>query len=228
MIVTCPECHRRYRIPLASLGEKGRTVRCSACSHLWHVEPFGMASSTQAPTLLVEPQPEIREVRDEPLRFEPASAPAPEKPVRNGGHLATAAGWLVLTGLSGLVLVGLMGRDLVIERWPEALAFYQRLGLPVILPLKLELADVATSRDGPTPLAALEVTGTIRNVADQPRLLPQLRLALHDDKQNEIDFLLFDPPQAELAPGGSTPFALKVQAPPATAMNVSVTFGDTP
>lgn len=228
MIVTCPECHRRYRIPLASLGEKGRTVRCSACSHLWHVEPFGIVAAPPA-ELPSERHPPPREpvVVGAPVEA-PVAVTAPAPAPRRGGHVATVAGWLLLAGLSGLVLVGLMGRDLVIERWPEALSFYQRLGLPVILPLKLELTDVSTSREGPTPLAALEVKGTIRNVADQPRLLPQLRLALHDDKQNEIDFLLFDPPQAELAPGASTPFDLKVQAPPATAKNVSVTFGDTP
>jgi predicted Zn finger-like uncharacterized protein len=38
MILTCPECSTRFRVPTESLGD-GRTVRCSRCSHRWFQAP---------------------------------------------------------------------------------------------------------------------------------------------------------------------------------------------
>ena len=39
MHITCPSCDKHYDIPDASIGERGRKVRCAACDHRWHVEP---------------------------------------------------------------------------------------------------------------------------------------------------------------------------------------------
>ena len=39
MLITCPNCDKHYDIPDASIGERGRKVRCAACDHRWHVEP---------------------------------------------------------------------------------------------------------------------------------------------------------------------------------------------
>lgn len=35
MIITCPECTTRFMIADQALGDNGRTVRCSKCSHTW-------------------------------------------------------------------------------------------------------------------------------------------------------------------------------------------------
>jgi predicted Zn finger-like uncharacterized protein len=40
LIVTCPACQARYRVEVADLARPGgRTLRCTACGHLWRHPP---------------------------------------------------------------------------------------------------------------------------------------------------------------------------------------------
>ena len=40
MLVTCPNCETVFRVDSDSIGEAGKTVRCSVCSHIWHAQPL--------------------------------------------------------------------------------------------------------------------------------------------------------------------------------------------
>lgn len=39
MLLTCPNCETVFRVDSASIGEEGRAVRCSVCSHVWQANP---------------------------------------------------------------------------------------------------------------------------------------------------------------------------------------------
>src|SRR5438067_8860386 len=39
MHISCPHCTTYYAIDLATLGEAGRTVRCSRCKEVWLARP---------------------------------------------------------------------------------------------------------------------------------------------------------------------------------------------
>ncbi|MCB9945495.1 MAG: zinc-ribbon domain-containing protein [Geminicoccaceae bacterium] len=39
MQITCPSCGKLYNIPDESIGDQGRKVRCTSCSHRWQVMP---------------------------------------------------------------------------------------------------------------------------------------------------------------------------------------------
>lgn len=39
MLISCPECETSFTVPANALGEKGRKVKCSKCSHVWHQNP---------------------------------------------------------------------------------------------------------------------------------------------------------------------------------------------
>lgn len=38
MILDCPACHARFKVPDAQIPEGGRVVRCGRCAHEWHCE----------------------------------------------------------------------------------------------------------------------------------------------------------------------------------------------
>ena len=39
MIITCENCNASYAIPLESLGQSGRNVKCAKCAHTWFAKP---------------------------------------------------------------------------------------------------------------------------------------------------------------------------------------------
>ena len=43
MILECPSCHARFKVPDGAIPEAGRIVRCSKCAHEWHVDPAAAA-----------------------------------------------------------------------------------------------------------------------------------------------------------------------------------------
>jgi predicted Zn finger-like uncharacterized protein len=45
MKINCPQCHTGYEVNLASLGAKGRTVRCARCQTVWFATPASAAAS---------------------------------------------------------------------------------------------------------------------------------------------------------------------------------------
>ena len=214
MIITCPSCRTDYRIPPDSLGASGRTVRCTSCGHRWFVEPD--AEPVTPPPLAPEPA-EPASVSEAPVRAE--SKPA----VRS-----SLLGWLVLTLLVLLLAAFVAGRSEIVAQFPATLPVYQRLGLAVELPLALEFRDLASEERDADGRRMLVVRGAIQNVSGQERPLPPIRVALLDESRTEIDFGLFDPPQAALGPGGSTPFEVQLGTPPPEARNFTVSFADVP
>jgi hypothetical protein len=70
----------------------------------------------------------------------------------------------------------------------------------------------------------LVVDGEIANLADAPRQVPQLRLALQDSAEKEVGSKTVDPPKAKLEPGEVEHFEAPFVKPPDTATGVVVTF----
>jgi len=54
MILECPQCEARFRVPSDALGARGRRVRCGACGHVWTAyaddagDPSGALDDAQA------------------------------------------------------------------------------------------------------------------------------------------------------------------------------------
>jgi predicted Zn finger-like uncharacterized protein len=58
MILTCPSCGTKFRIPDDALGDTGRKLRCAACKHVWFETPAPPETAeTFAPTIVEETPP---------------------------------------------------------------------------------------------------------------------------------------------------------------------------
>lgn len=222
MIVTCPHCQTRYQLRPESLGEKGRTVRCSSCGERWFVPPRPDARPAHPPTDPGEPAAGAALTFPTP---EPAPLPAPmagAPPARQRSIL----GWLLLTLLALLVAGLVVGREEVVARFPEALALYERVGIKVRLPVGVEFRNLSSEQRLQEGRRQLVVSGEIANVAGRPRALPPIRVGLLDGERREIGSSRFDPPQPALEPGAVTRFEVTIEEPPPAAQSFTVSFGD--
>ncbi len=210
MVISCAACGTRFRVPVDSLRPNGKLVKCSKCGHRWFQEP---------PPEAGEPVPE--EVR-KPPPAEGARAGAPD------GRRLRVLGWallLLLLAASGFVVVG---RHAIVARWPEAAAFYARLGLPVELELGLEIRDLEARRVEDGGISTLVVQGVIHNRSGGPRLVPPIRVRLLDEQGRELAFGLYRAERERLEAGTITRFEARLDEPPPAAVRYEVTFLERP
>ncbi len=204
MIITCPACHTRFRIPPASLGASGRNVRCSSCGERWFVEAF--TEAPPPPLALGEPVAQRAASRLAALR---------------GARLAP---WLAGALLLLLAAAAIAGRNQIAAHLPATAPVYQRLGLSLELPLGIEFRDLGSERRMAAGQPVLVVTGEITNISGQRRDVPPIRVALLAADRRELDHGLFDPPEPALGPGGVARFEVSLDAPPPEASDFSVSF----
>ncbi len=233
MIVTCPGCGARFRVDPALLGPAGRRVRCSACGHRWMIRP----EPESAPAPATVRQPGGREETERipglgPVDRDGASAAGEPPPLAAApplgqppsGRGAAIAGWLavllLLLALAGLVV----GRNEVVAAFPQALAIYDRLGLPVTARHGLELRNLASRRLEEQGVTVFVVEGEIHNLTRAERPIPPVRVALLDGEGRELGSGLFRAAQPGVAGGAIARFEARIVDPPPLARSFRVAF----
>lgn len=130
-----------------------------------------------------------------------------------------ATGAAVAASAAGMVVF----RQDVAELWPRSASAFAALGLDVNV-YGLEFYDLAVERafDGPTPI--LLVSGEVRNIGRDEKLLPPVRVSLRDAQSREIFEVVAAVSETPVAAGGATPFQIRVENPPADAVDLEATF----
>jgi len=242
MILTCTSCSTRYYADDAAIGPAGRTVRCAACGFSWFAEPqleLRTQAVAAAPAEEVRAEAPAREplTRERVERLRRAAeqpGPAPSAAAKFRQQQAdrmrrdrTRAA-VVVWGATGAALAasatGMVAfRQDVAELWPRSASAFAALGLDVNV-YGLEFYDLAVERDfeGATPV--LVVSGEVRNIGRDDKLVPPVRISLRDTRSHETFELVNAITDQPVAAGAAVPFQIRVENPPAEAVDLEATF----
>jgi len=230
MILTCPSCATSYFTPDDVIGPGGRTVRCKSCKHTWRAtldEPLELSQSSTPGEAVsfghrAEPEPETL-----------AETPAPELPKafraraehqrrlrRAVTHGVVWAG--IASGFAALLASVWLFRVEVVELAPRAAAAYAAVGLTVN-PTGLDFEAVSARPLLNDPGKVL-VSGALRNMRDNERIAPPVRVALLDAQGAEIGHAVVRIDAAPVLPGKVQGFATVIPDPGARGMGIGVAF----
>ncbi len=324
MIISCPNCSAHYSVPIAALGEEGRTLRCAKCAHTWEQLPYedsileldehevttAPPPPPPAPEPMPEPEPEPMfdpEPEPEPAPFvepmdEPEAEPEPmaasdrfdaddmpsdeelndifgdddiepvqsmtesmytkddilddmddlddpdpipevftapvrqkEKKKKKGGFFKFLIWLIIIIAVLGSAVH--FGRGMIMQFVPQAAPVYKvydeyfgmvqdMLGMKPELRDLMEIRDVHSSRRTEGNDNILIVAGDVGNISETTQTVPQIRVSLFDASDAEVQFLIVDTKDKEVAAGGTTPFEAQIKNPAASARRLEVTFVD--
>ena len=147
-------------------------------------------------------------------------SPKSPKPGSGFSGLAWAIVGLVLA--SALVLAA-MFRTQVVQAWPKSASAYALIGL-AINPTGLTFEKVKAVRIMQDGRAALRVSGAIRNIEQEARDLPPIRIALLDPQGKEVMVQVGRMDGVRIPPRQERYFATVLVEPPAQSRDMRVTF----
>ncbi|MBF0252106.1 MAG: DUF3426 domain-containing protein, partial [Alphaproteobacteria bacterium] len=155
----------------------------------------------------------------------PVGRPRLAQPQKSG------MGPLKILGLSlgGLVVVVLatayFAREAIIENLPMTEQYYVSMGLYHPEPGKgLAHQDVNPRRDVRNGVELLVVEGNVANVTEKDIAVPLLKVALTNNKGEEIRTEVVELSKPSLSPGEKIPFKVEFENPPGTARQLSLGF----
>ena len=238
MILTCTSCSTRYYADDAAIGPTGRTVRCAACGFSWFAEPqLELRTAADAPAAVAAApaqEPLTRERVERLRRAAEQPGPAPSAAAKFRAQQAermrrerTRAAAVVWTATGAALAASATGmvafRQDVAEVWPRSASAFAALGLDVNV-YGLEFYDLTVERafDGPTPV--LLVSGEVRNIGRDDKLVPPVRISLRDTNSHEIFELVNAITDQPIAAGAAVPFQIRVENPPSDAVDLEATF----
>lgn len=163
MVVTCPQCSKRYMLDEALIPPEGRQVRCLACSHVWRKTP---------PSIHQTPPPAFLGGVDI------------DRPINvSNEKRSSRVGWVVFASLLVLCFsVLIFGRNFIVTHWPGGEKYYDLIGLHVNLPgsgLSITNQSSQILSDGPVEL--VRVMGNVVNTSERVQPIPPLKIKLMGD-----------------------------------------------
>jgi predicted Zn finger-like uncharacterized protein len=145
-------------------------------------------------------------------------------PAVEGPSRVVAIGWLALILFVGLIIGTLVfAKGTVLSVLPGAQRLYSMFGGGSVAS-GLTFADVRYGWSSEGGQTVLEIQGDVVNSSSSPAAVPQVVIALRDDKDNEISEWTTEPGADELAPGEHASFLRQIPSPPSNVRSVKVRF----
>lgn len=208
MILQCPACDAKFKIPDGALGDDGKRVRCGKCQHVWTERPPELV--VEAPVMeavMADAAPDIDAVLAGQTHQE--SRPMediigdfrPPKKVRSSkwkwaGYGLSYAVLLVLAG----GLWSLMDKPEWWHQVPSKGFSFETIELEA-------MAQIGGDRFSANPM--FSITGTARNVSNEPKTLPGIQVTLQDLEGEEVYRKHYTVSDKVVPPGEAVSFVLE-------------------
>lgn len=199
MYISCPECEAKFVVRPDQIGQNGRKVKCSKCSHIWLQKP------------------------NNDMKIEPVLTPMPasaEIPLGNGVNLPAllpvkipvylyALPFVLITMILGLVF----------------LMFPAKLGFDTMLDNKhLSVKDIKI--DNQKEIDKITVSYKVLNSSEKEATMPLVRIRLFDKNNRVIKTHVVDHSNIDLSPKQYVLIKTEfVPAPPSTE-SVDIMIGN--
>ncbi len=160
MIVTCPNCAKRYMLDDALLFKDGRQVRCITCQHIWRQKKEECSYQTTLPLAGVS--------RDASIAF-----PHPKE------HSSRKLFLLTLGLIIVFIIFLIMGRHQIVPSFPSLERYYDLLGLPVNLAgSDISISNTNTQFGYEGDQKVIHVSGDLQNTSNRVRHIPTLKITV--------------------------------------------------
>jgi Protein of unknown function (DUF3426) len=135
---------------------------------------------------------------------------------------------VLLVVLFGLVAaVGYLGRERIVEQWPQTRDLYALVGLETAaLGEGLELSNIKFVRQSIDNQDVLTVEGDIFNTTKDVVGVPNLIATLRNEKNQWLFDWVFRIDRAALEAGETAHFATSTKNPPEASKRITITFTD--
>ena len=224
MILTCPSCSTRYFADSATLGPKGRLVRCAACGHKWHARE-GDETPSEEPEADGDSADFDAALGETDLDF-PTPPKTPTRPLTPGA-LNTRA-HMIAWGAAGAVVLSVLAlaavfRVEVVRVWPRMASAYAAAGVMVTAE-GLIFENVTAEPGYAEGESLLTITALVRNATGRTRAVPPVRIGLYDDAGEELFAWSVALEIDELNPRQAARFTAMLAQPPAAAQDLELRF----
>lgn len=245
MILTCSSCSARYLVAATVFAAGPRQVRCARCGYSWQADlpPEAMAAAQASAEAVVSQQA--------PSAWDSGAASAPKPPlteppetippIPEGSNVPALRkkpidrkiwiGGMILAGvvLLTILLILLLNRHDLTQRWPQLQGFYESLGLgDAGNSGGLSLRQIKSERRFEDGGMKLVIEGEIHNEGKEPEPVPPLQASALGPGGQIMHSWQIDPPAMSLPQDGTMPFRSAITTPPGTVDQITLSFAPRP